>query len=54
MPIVYILLGIVLLFFQDVLFTIYGLYRILFGLALVCYGGLRFYQTFIKKSENEV
>lgn len=53
MPIVYMTLGIVLLCFQDVLFSISGIYRIVFGVMLIVYGGFRFYQTFIKKAENE-
>jgi hypothetical protein len=53
MPIVYMTLGIVLLCFRDVLFSISGISRIAFGVMLLVYGGLRFYQTFIKKAENE-
>jgi hypothetical protein len=53
MPVVYMTLGIVLLFFRDTLFAISGMYRTAFGVMLLVYGALRFYQTFIKKSQDE-
>lgn len=53
MPVVYVLLGIVLIFFRDVLFSIDGNYRTGFGVALIAYGALRFYQTFFKTNEDE-
>jgi hypothetical protein len=53
MPAIYIVLGIVLLFFRDAYFEIYGIYRTVFGVALIGYGALRLYQTYLKDRTHE-
>lgn len=53
MPIIYLMLGIVLLFFREALFQITGTTRTVFGIALIAYAGLRAYQTYIKEKQNE-
>lgn len=53
MPFIYLMLGIVLLFFRDALFQLAGNTRTIFGIALIAYAGLRAYQTFIKERQNE-
>lgn len=53
MPIVYMTLGIVLLCFSGILDSVTGNIRIAFSVMLIVYGGLRFYQTYFKKEEDE-
>ncbi|MFZ4456281.1 MAG: hypothetical protein ACOYOT_08685 [Bacteroidales bacterium] len=53
MPFIYMMLGIVLIFFRDALFQLSGYTRTIFGIALIAYAGLRAYQTFIKERQNE-
>lgn len=53
MPIIYIVLGIVLLIFRDAFFAVSGAYRTVFGIALIGYGALRLYQTYLKERTNE-
>lgn len=53
MPIIYVVLGIVLLIFRDAFFAVSGVYRIVFGIALIGYGTVRLYQTYLKERTDE-
>jgi hypothetical protein len=47
----YLVLGILLIFWKDIPFDITPTYRILFGLLLIAYAVLRFYRLINKKED---
>jgi hypothetical protein len=47
----YLVLGVALIFWKDIPFEIKPTYRILFGLLLIAYAGIRFYRLINQKDK---